>query len=48
MAPSPMLERATADSRRDLAKRLDELKAMGENDDMLDPFRYAFQQGFRP
>ncbi len=46
LAASPMLQRATSDTRRDLAKRIDELKAMGENDDMLDPFKYAFQQAF--
>ncbi len=46
LAASPMLQRATLDAKRDLAKRLDDLKAMGENDDMLAPAKYAFQQAF--
>lgn len=40
------LQRATTDAKRDLEKRIDEIKAQGQNDDMLPPFEHAFESAF--
>jgi hypothetical protein len=40
------LQRATLDDQRDLANRIDQLKAYGENDGTLAPFQHAFEKAF--
>jgi hypothetical protein len=41
----PQLQRATTDAKHDLERRIEDIKAQGQNDDMLPPFQHAFEKG---
>jgi len=42
----PTLQRATTETKRDFAAKLQNFRAQGMNDDLLDPFKEAFELAF--